>query len=412
MCTDKKASLISILILTAILCLTNNVLAAAPAELTSLQESFSAEIQGVSSESQRKDVINNYIQRLTALADDLRFYKNDRDGTNAVRKEIRKARKDLNSEPSTRSAPTPEPVPVKDPPRPLITKAAAEPVPEPEQAETSPPPEPAKEQSAMVEELIVKKQTTRPSQPEPAPAPIMEKAVPAPVITRSTPKPASAAPVPAPVVKPVIKPITTITEPKPVAKKPAATPATTIAEPKPVARKPVAKPVAIAEPKPVVTAPAAKPAAKPEIKKPVPAAVANKPATKPEIKKVHVPKVYISSVEGLAGKGELSKNNIYTFDLPEIGSSTQMAFWATGKNSIDSYGKVTLVTPEGKRHFVRIWKESNFKQPSTEISSFYMLKPFSDDITKKVSGPGTYKIEFEWTGGKDPLIIFRVEITS
>jgi outer membrane biosynthesis protein TonB len=219
--------------------------------------------------------------------------------------------------------------------------------------------------------------------PKPAPKPAVAKPAPKQIIAKPAPKPA--------VAKPAPKQIIAKPAPKPVVPKPA---------PKPAAAKPA--------PKPIIAKSAPKPAPKPAVAKPTPKPVAAKPVPKKE----HIPQTHISSIKGLAGNAETTKNNVYTFNLPGIGSSSTLAFWATGLNSIDTYGKVWLTTPNGRRVIVGIWKESYFKQSSTQISSFYKLKPITADITRKVSTPGTYKVEFEWTDGNDPLVIYRVEITS
>lgn len=432
MCYKKNSLLVNIILLTAILAFATSSLAADPVELDNLRKAFSVEKQTVTDEAQRKEVINRYIQQLTDLATDLRIYKNDREGTNAVRHEIRNARKELDANPADQAVPE-NPTPVAKP-EPLAIGAAQQ----PEAVIEKPAPLPVASQPAMVEELIVRKPAPAPvaAKPEPQPpkaepapveAEIATKAVPQPVVREPATMPrmveAKPAPTPAVAPTPAPKPIMPATAPEPAVEKsapqpvaPKPAPAAVVAKttPLPVVPKPAPKPV-VEKPTPPPVAP--KPAPEKVVAKPAPKPVAAKPAPKPvaekpEIKKEHIPQTYISSVEGLAGKPELAKNNIYEFDLPEIGSSTQIAFWATGKNSLDSYGEVWLVTPEGRRSFIRIWKESNFKQPASEISSFYMLKPFTDDITKKVSGPGLYKVHFEWTGGKDPLVIFRVEITS
>ena len=430
MSNKNNPLIINVILLTALLCFASSSMAAGPVELEKLQKSFSSEMRGVINEGQRKKVINKYIQQLTDLAADMRIYKHDIAGANAARKEIRRARKELDSDPADRATPK-KLVTAKPTPKPTVAKPAPKPVVE------KPAPRPVMTKPAMVEELIVRKPTPEPvvtkptpkpvvAKPtpkpvmiEPAPKPVVVEPAPKPVVTKPAPKPVVAKPTPKPVVvKPTPKPVVVESAPKPVVTKPAPKPVVVKPTPKPVVTKPAPKPVvAKPTPKPVVTKPAPKPVVvkptpKPVVTKPAPKPVVAKPTPKPKIEKEHTPQTYISSVEGVAGNSEISKNNIYTFDLPSIGKSTTLAFWATGKNSIDSYGEVWLVTPVGRRSFVRIWKESNFKQPSTEISSFYMLKPFSDDITKKVSEPGTYKIEFEWTGGKDPLVIFRVEITS
>ena len=40
------------------------------------------------------------------------------------------------------------------------------------------------------------------------------------------------------------------------------------------------------------------------------------------------------------------------------------------------------------------------------------IRPITKDISELVTMPGVYKIEFNWTGGIDPLVIYRVEVTS
>ncbi|MEN8134973.1 MAG: hypothetical protein ABFS18_05485 [Thermodesulfobacteriota bacterium] len=357
MSNKKNPLIITIIFLTALLCFTNSSMAADPAELETLRKSFTTAKQGVRNESQRKEVIYNYIEQLTDLATDLRIYKHDIAGANMVRKEIRKARKELDADPAPRT----------EAPKPVIEKPAPRPGPKPVVPEPSPEPLEAK------------------PTPKPTPPPVAAKPKPEPVITKPNPKPAIAIPTP--------KPVVAIPAPIPVVKKQSPT--------KPIVAKPKPKPVA-AKPKPKPNVP----------KKPAKKAVAVKAEAKPALVKEHTPQTHVSSVQGLAGDGGSSKNNIYTFNLEGIGSSTTLAFWATGRNSIDTYGKVWLITPDNRRIFIRIWKESYFEYPSTQIATYYKLRPITEDITKKVTTPGTYKVEFEWTEGKDPLIIYRVEITS
>jgi hypothetical protein len=147
---------------------------------------------------------------------------------------------------------------------------------------------------------------------------------------------------------------------------------------------------------------------------PDPAAVvvaAPKPAPKPVIKK-RAAITQVSEVEGWAGAASFSKNNVYTFYLPDVGTYSTMKFWATGRRSIDSTGNVWLVTPAGHREKISKWKDRDFEEPATEISSYKKIAPIIVDISELVTKAGTYKIEFEWTGGIDPLVIYRVELTS
>jgi hypothetical protein len=142
---------------------------------------------------------------------------------------------------------------------------------------------------------------------------------------------------------------------------------------------------------------------------PVPAASATPPKT---VIKKRVAKTHVSTVAGLAGAASFSKNNVYTFHLPDVGPNSTMKFWATGHRSIDSTGNVWLVTPAGQREKIFKWKDRYFEAPATEISSYEKIAPIIADISEVVSKAGTYKIEFEWTGGIDPLVIYRVELTS
>ncbi len=439
MSNKKNLLIINIILLTALLCFANSGMAAEPVELEALRESFTTAKQSVINEGQRKDVINNYIQQLTDLATDLRIYKNDRAGTNAVRKEIRKAKKELDADPATLTAapepvvskPEPTPIVVQPSPQPIVPEPAAKIAAKPISQPVVPAPEP---------KPIVAKVTQKPIEPKPTPKIALDKPTPNPIKTKPAaslplPKPDLTKPVPAP------KPVATKPTPKPIMqKKPAPKPVVakptskTVMQKKPapksVVAKPTPKPVTQKKPAPkaVVTKPPPKPitqkkpAPKPVVAKPAPKPVTQKkPETKPAVAKPianltpakeHTPQTHVSSVQGLAGNAKTNQNNVYTFNLSGIGSSSTLAFWATGKNSLDTYGKVWLITPEGRRIIVGIWKESYFTAPSTDITSFYQIQPITEDITKKVSGPGTYKIEFEWTDGKDPLVIYRVEITS
>jgi len=135
------------------------------------------------------------------------------------------------------------------------------------------------------------------------------------------------------------------------------------------------------------------------------------PAARPVIKK-RTPRTHVSETRGLAGAPKFSENNVYTFNIPDVGNSSSLTIWATGRRSIDSFGNVWLITPSGQREKITKWKDRHFDEPSTEISSYKKLNPITEDISNLVTRPGYYKVEFEWTDGVDPLVIFRVEITS
>lgn len=125
------------------------------------------------------------------------------------------------------------------------------------------------------------------------------------------------------------------------------------------------------------------------------------------------PKTQVSSVQGLAGSQNTSKNNVYVFNLSEVGPTTTLTYYATGRRSKDTAGNIWLVTPGGLREKVGAWKSGQFEISSTtEASSYTKYKPATADISGLVKGAGEYKIEFEWTDGIAPLIIHQVEITS
>jgi len=144
----------------------------------------------------------------------------------------------------------------------------------------------------------------------------------------------------------------------------------------------------------------------------VPVPVASSQPSQEQAAVKRVPKTYVSSTRGLAGAASFSENNVYEFTLPEVGPVSTLTFYATGRRSLDSVGNVWLLTPTGEREKVLKWKENYFKDPSTEVESYKKLKPIREDISEYVKVPGTYRVEFEWTGGIDPLVVYRVEITS
>ena len=129
-------------------------------------------------------------------------------------------------------------------------------------------------------------------------------------------------------------------------------------------------------------------------------------------KSTREPITHANSVQGLAGAPSFSENNIYSFDLNETGPSSTLTYYVTGRRSTDSAGKIWLINPEGQRIKVANWSGSVLVQPATGIKTYKNLKPITADISAWVKAPGTYRVEFEWTGGIDPLVIYRVEITS
>ncbi|MBU0486034.1 MAG: hypothetical protein KKB30_16135 [Proteobacteria bacterium] len=366
--------LISVLMtffVTAIFCLGTDSLAAEPPELKNLRESYAVELRGVADEDQKQEITNNYIQQLTSLVINMRGSRRNLDEVNAVRTEIRKVEKGGANkvetpreilEPTAKSA---NPAPLEE------AKPIAKPVKiiaEPKPLAVTPKPEP-----------LAAKQKPIKENPAPKPMEIIEESI-----------------IPTPAAEPV----------------------EIIAIPEKI-EMPAPDEVAVAAPVPVAikTTPDHE---KTTLKEEIPQKETTSMASSPEAKTTNQesnssersPQTHTSSIKGLAGAPDFSRNNIYTFTLPDIGRSSVLAFWATGLRSTDSTGNVWLITPAERRVKVGKWKESNFEIPSAEVSSYYKLKPITEDISDLVTKPGQYKVEFEWTGGVAPLVIFRVEITS
>ncbi len=129
-------------------------------------------------------------------------------------------------------------------------------------------------------------------------------------------------------------------------------------------------------------------------------------------KKTHTARDYVSNVKGWAGIPEFSRNNTYGFLLPEVGAKTTLTFYASGRGSTDTFGKVYLVTPDGKQKKIYRWSPDDFEIPVKEARNYRDLKPVRVDISKLVRAPGRYLVRFQYTGGDDPLAILRVEIRS
>jgi len=126
----------------------------------------------------------------------------------------------------------------------------------------------------------------------------------------------------------------------------------------------------------------------------------------------HVVRNYVVQAKGWAGIPEFSKNNVYSFELPEIGDKTTLTFYASGRTSTDTYGDVYLVTPEGKQKRVYRWSPDDFEIPLKEAMTYRHLKPVRVDISGLVRKPGRYQVRFQYRDGDDPLGILRVEIKS
>ena len=386
--TKINPVIVMFMFVATVFCSVVNSMAADPSELRDLRKSYLVEKSSAANEDQRQEVINNYIQDLTSLVISMRGMRRDIDSVNAVRKEIRKAQDDLSGESSAQNA------------KPMAAEA-------PRQTVNPATPEPAAETPA-----------SKPMAALPVPKPAVVIPAPKPA---AAPKPKPAVIIPVPPPKPSPKQVSKLAEAS-LAPKPAVAPASKPAESKPVqppktaAVKP--KPSPAPAPKPVVAKPAQKPAPKVVATTPAPKPVAAKPASTPKSRSAKPsvakrdPKTHVSSVQGMASAGDFSKNNVYNFDLTELGSVTTVRYWITGRFGIDSNGKVWLIRPDGSREEIGSWQEAASSEISTEVTSYKDLEPVSADVSNQVNKSGTYKIEFEWSDGAGPLYIYRVEIIS
>jgi hypothetical protein len=117
-------------------------------------------------------------------------------------------------------------------------------------------------------------------------------------------------------------------------------------------------------------------------------------------------------VQGLAGSHNSSHNNIYPFTLSEVGPTATLTYYAAGRRSRDTVGTVWLVTPGGLRERVGQWQNGQFEMAPPVPPQYNTLTPVVIDVSGVVKIPGDYQVEFEWTDGIAPLIIYRVELTS
>lgn len=359
MSNKVKSVVIALCTLLAAMSVPEGNVSAAPPELVELRKSYLVERIGASTEDQKKEVEDQYIEDLTSLVINMRGMRRENKDVNAVRKEIRKVQSGEDAGLAEKKAPPTPAVP--DPVEQRVAEPEAAPV-----VAVAPPPTP--------------KPAPNPMAAAPAPKPVVAMAEP-----KSEPKPAVVMLVPAP------KPAPNVVAPKPTPK-PAPQPT-----PKPAPKVEV-KPAPTPKPKPVVAKPAPKPKPKPAVAKP---AVAKRD-----------PKTQVSSTQGMASAGDFSKNNVYTFDLAESGSVVTVKYWINGRFGIDSTGTVWLVLPDGSRENIGNWREGASSSISTGVTSYKELEPVSVNISKKAAGPGVYKIEFEWNEGSGPLYIYRVEFIS
>ena len=145
---------------------------------------------------------------------------------------------------------------------------------------------------------------------------------------------------------------------------------------------------------------------------PAPPSAATAPAPKPLTPVLRSQQTKVSSVQGLAGGNKSSHNNIYPFTLSEVGPTATLTYYAAGRRSKDTAGIIWLVTPSGLREKIGVWKNGQFELAQPIPPPHNTLTPVVIDISNVVKIPGDYQVEFEWTDGIAPLIIYRVELTS
>lgn len=124
------------------------------------------------------------------------------------------------------------------------------------------------------------------------------------------------------------------------------------------------------------------------------------------------PFVYKSDTEGRAGAPGFSKNNIYKFSMNEVRGKTKLTIYASGRGSTNTYGDIYLITPTGQKQKIFDWSPSDFKNSVKDVRSYKKLKPIATMVSEYVTRPGTYKIEFNWQKGVDPLIIKYIELIT
>jgi len=118
--------------------------------------------------------------------------------------------------------------------------------------------------------------------------------------------------------------------------------------------------------------------------------------------------VHSRSVEGRAGNR--SSNHIYSFDLVPGGKTALLRFWVTAQSSSDTSGDVLLTGPQATKQVVYRWSQRGVRGAPESAASYKELKPATADVSKWVTGPGTYEVTFDYKRGRSALRILRVEI--
>lgn len=127
------------------------------------------------------------------------------------------------------------------------------------------------------------------------------------------------------------------------------------------------------------------------------------------------PLTYVNTTQGLAGSAGNVANNVYSFNLNRVGTTSQLVFYAFGKGKIgtDSSGEVNLITPDGKRRMVAEWSPKNLQATNFYgVQSYKDVKPIVADISRYVTANGTYQVEFLYKDGNEALSIMQVEVRT
>ncbi len=183
----------------------------------------------------------------------------------------------------------------------------------------------------------------------------------------------------------------------------------------------ISAPVATSAPAAKVVAAVAKPAAAPvvakkaaaPIKKAAPQQVAKKASAPAHKMSPSSPQIYASKTKGLAGSGSNISNNVYAFDVNLFGNQSWLSFNGYGRKTNHSFGEVYLITPAGQRHQVASWSPDQLKATNYfGVESAKDVQAIKADISQYVKAQGTYKVEFAYRDGNEPLTIYQVEIKT
>ena len=121
---------------------------------------------------------------------------------------------------------------------------------------------------------------------------------------------------------------------------------------------------------------------------------------------------YISEQVGSAGYPQNTYENLRKFDIKNPGKKTILKLWIVGADGNDTGGDVQLISGDVK-NTVYTWSGKSFPkviQGPYNKQSFRKVKPIECDISEWVQKPGEYSVNFQYTGGYNPLAILRVAI--